>query len=95
MKPWAIAGAAAKHVANATPNTTASSNAAANARRMGVRRVRANGIAWRAVTTVTITYPSSWYNKANSPVRLPTQTGSQAATIGFINSALLRSSVTF
>src|SRR5690242_1294373 len=40
-------------------------------------------------------YPSSWYSKAKKPVRPPTNTGSHAATIGCINSALLRSSVTF
>src|SRR6187431_220077 len=40
-------------------------------------------------------YPSSWYNKARKPVRPPTQTGSHAAAMGCINSALLKSSVTF
>src|SRR4029453_11966766 len=40
-------------------------------------------------------YPSSWYNKAKKPVRPPTQTGNHAAAIGCINSALLKSSVTF
>ena len=40
-------------------------------------------------------YPSSWYNKAKKPVRPPTHTGSHAAAIGCINSALLKSSVTF
>ncbi len=40
-------------------------------------------------------YPSSWYNKAKKPVRPPTSTGSHAAAIGCINSALLKSSVTF
>ena len=40
-------------------------------------------------------YPSSWYSKAKKPVRPPTSTGSHAAAIGCINSALLKSSVTF
>jgi hypothetical protein len=40
-------------------------------------------------------YPSSWYNKAKKPVRPPTQTGNHAAAMGCINSALLKSSVTF
>src|ERR1700733_11384176 len=40
-------------------------------------------------------YPSSWYNKAKNPVRPPTHTGSHAEAIGCINSALLKSSVTF
>ena len=40
-------------------------------------------------------YPSSWYSKAKKPVRPPTLTGSHAAAIGCINSALLKSSVTF
>ena len=40
-------------------------------------------------------YPSSWYSKAKKPVRPPTHTGSHAAAIGCINSALLKSSVTF
>ena len=40
-------------------------------------------------------YPSSWYSKAKKPVRPPTNTGSHAAAIGCINSALLKSSVTF
>ena len=40
-------------------------------------------------------YPSSWYSKAKKPVRPPTVTGSHAAAIGCINSALLKSSVTF
>ena len=40
-------------------------------------------------------YPSSWYNKAKKPVRPPTHTGSHAEAIGCINSALLKSSVTF
>ncbi|HEY4975276.1 MAG TPA: hypothetical protein VII41_16800, partial [Steroidobacteraceae bacterium] len=34
-------------------------------------------------------YPSSWYSKAKKPVRPPTNTGSHAAAIGCINSALL------
>ncbi len=40
-------------------------------------------------------YPSSWYSKAKKPVRPPTHTGNHAAAIGCINSALLKSSVTF
>src|SRR5206468_7408152 len=40
-------------------------------------------------------YPSSWYSKAKKPVRPPTQTGNHAAAMGCINSALLKSSVTF
>ena len=40
-------------------------------------------------------YPSSWYSKAKKPARPPTHTGSHAAAIGCINSALLKSSVTF
>ena len=40
-------------------------------------------------------YPSSWYNKAKKPVRPPTHTGNHAEAIGCINSALLKSSVTF
>ena len=40
-------------------------------------------------------YPSSWYSKAKKPVRPPTHTGSHAEAIGCINSALLKSSVTF
>src|SRR6202011_1070464 len=40
-------------------------------------------------------YPSSWYSKATKPVRPPTTTGNHAAAIGCINSALLKSSVTF
>ena len=39
-------------------------------------------------------HPSSWYNNAINPVRLPTSTGNQAAATGCISSALLRSSVT-
>src|SRR5262249_30505499 len=38
--------------------------------------------------------PSSWYSNATSPVSPPTTTGSQAAAIGCISSALLKSSVT-
>ena len=40
-------------------------------------------------------YPSSWYSKAKNPERPPTQTGNHAAASGCINSALLKSSVTF
>ena len=40
-------------------------------------------------------YPSSWYSKAKKPVRPPTHTGNHAAAMGCINSALLKSSVTF
>ncbi len=40
-------------------------------------------------------YPSSWYNKAKKPVRPPTHTGNHAAATGCINSALLKSVVTF
>jgi len=40
-------------------------------------------------------YPSSKYNKAKKPVRPPTHTGSHAEAIGCINSALLKSSVTY
>jgi hypothetical protein len=40
-------------------------------------------------------YPSSWYSKAKKPVRPPTHTGNHAEAMGCINSALLKSSVTF
>src|SRR6185312_9361975 len=52
------------------------------------------GLRWTSVSR-PLHHPSSWYNNAMKPVSPPASTGSQAAAMGYISPALLKSSVTF